>query len=78
MPHDFDTNHHFTGFEQAEYDSLSAKGRTAYDKYRWYDKDTHNDAFTQAYEVYGLKNSILLTPENWEALARRGIVKIGS
>ncbi len=53
MPHDFDTNHHFTGTQQEEYDSLSARGRSAYDHYRWYDKDSHENAYAQALVAFG-------------------------
>lgn len=54
-----DRDHHFTGNEQTEYDSLNAKGRSAYDRYRWYDKDSHAHAFEQAKELHGLKSPAL-------------------
>jgi len=70
-------DHHFTGYQKAQYDSLSARGRTAYDNYRQYDKDSHEDAFIQAYEAFGLKKPTLLRAENLEALRHAGI-DIGS
>lgn len=50
---DFDHDHHFTGNQKSEYDSLHANGRRAYDNYRWYDGDSHEDAYAQALELYG-------------------------
>lgn len=51
----FDGNHHFEGTQQVEYDSLSAKGRTAYDELRWYADYPHNVALMVAKAVYGTK-----------------------
>jgi hypothetical protein len=58
-----DKNHHFTGNEQAEYDSLSAKGRTCYDHLRWYGDSTHAKAFEKAMEKFGGKSPELLALE---------------
>lgn len=49
------TDHGFVGTQQAEYDSLSARGRTAYDKLRWYDDESHDVAFALAMEEHGFK-----------------------
>jgi hypothetical protein len=58
-----DKDHHFTGNQQAEYDSLHHNGRRAYDKYRWYDKDSHEDAYAQALELYGHNKPYLAKKE---------------
>ena len=63
MDSNFDHDHHFTGAQKAEYDSLHAKGRRAYDEYRWYDKDTHEDAYAQALELYGHNKVYLMDKE---------------
>lgn len=54
-----DKNHHFTGNEQAEYNALSAKGRTLYDTKRWYQGYTHEEAYQIAYVEHGLKSQEL-------------------
>jgi len=51
------TDHGFTGGQQTEYDSLHHRGRTAYDKRRWYDDSTHDEAFALALAEFGLKKS---------------------
>lgn len=68
MPHDFDTDHHFTGDQQAQYDSLHTKGRSFYDFQRWYSSTTHDDAWNAAFEEFGLKNPLLITDREREAL----------
>ena len=52
------TDHGFTGGQQAEYDSLSAKGRDRYDRLRWWYDETHDVAFARALAEYGLKKSL--------------------
>lgn len=68
-----DKNHHFTGDQQAQYDSLHHRGRTHYDEQRWYGGVSHEEAWASAFELHGLKNAILLNPDNWEALAKLGV-----
>jgi len=73
MPHDFDTDHHFTGDQQAQYDSLHARGRTHYDEQRWYGGEDHLTAWASAFKLYGLKNSMLITERERKALAKLGV-----
>lgn len=51
-------NHGFSCNQQDEYDSLSARGRDAYDALRWYEDETHERAFRKALNEHGLKKSI--------------------
>lgn len=52
-------DHGFTGNQQAEYDSLSSRGRTMYDVVRWTEDETHARAFTRALNEHGLKSAEL-------------------
>jgi hypothetical protein len=51
-------DHHFTGGQQAEYDSLNWRGRTLYDALRWEDDATHEAAYTEALSRHGLKRVV--------------------
>jgi hypothetical protein len=50
-------DHHFTGNQQAEYDSMPHRGRSLYDNLR-YAGATHDQAFTDAVSVHGLKRVV--------------------
>ncbi len=47
-------NHHFTGDEQAQYDSLRHRGRSLYDDLRW-SGATHEAAYAEALSTHGSK-----------------------
>lgn len=52
-------DHNFDANQKAEYDSLSARGRTAYDVARWSDETlSHARAFTAALNEHGLKKTV--------------------
>jgi hypothetical protein len=68
-----DKDHHFTLSEQLEYDSLNAKGRTYYDRMRWYESATHGVAFQEAKSVCGLKSKELTELEGQLAMIQNGI-----
>jgi hypothetical protein len=51
-----DRNHHFTGDQQAQYDSLAAKGRSFYDEQRWHHGATHDEAYASALAAHGTKH----------------------
>jgi len=51
-------DHHFTGTQQAEYDSLNWRGRDFYDDARWNEGASHDVAFRDARYSYGLKKSL--------------------
>lgn len=55
MCRDFDRDHGFTGTEQAEYDSLKARGRTMYDHLRWFHGASHDSAYAEALVAFGSK-----------------------
>ena len=52
-----DRDHHFTGTEQAEYDSLRWRGRSMYDDLRWNEDKSHAEAYAAALAAHGTKNN---------------------
>jgi hypothetical protein len=62
-----DRDHGFVGTQQADYDSLHAKGRSLYDSLRHEKKTSHEDAFLAARQQFGLKHPLLrgIVPGIW-------------
>jgi len=50
-----DHDHHFTGDEQAQYDSLKHRGRSMYDDLRWHHGKSHDEAYAEALATHGSK-----------------------
>lgn len=57
------SRHQWRAGEQAQYDSLAARGRSAYDALRWWDGHSHQEAFTLALGAHGHHRVFLMRDE---------------